>query len=285
MDTKMFEKLLPLQEKECEIVSYIDEFCRENDIEWCLAYGSALGAARHSGPIPWDDDMDLYMTAEGYDRFRRLFREKGDHERFYLQEMERIDGMVYMPKLRMNGTTFIEETLKDYDMHHGIYVDIFLLHECPPGKWEQFKSKLATCYITLKRLSNRRYQKRKLVRPLMAFLRLFPKKFGFQAAYRQLYKWDGEPRQKLADWELYTGSPRWIVDRDVILPPVRMEYSGHQFCVPHQIDRYLEIAYGDWRQIPSLEKIHWAQHADNWSTTEDFHTIAHNVHDYRDESF
>ena len=286
MDAKeYFQALIPLQEKQCEIVAYIDQFCTENDIQWCLAFGSALGARRHGGPIPWDDDMDIYMTAEGYDRFRRLFREKGDHERFYLQEMESVDGMVYMPKLRMNGTTFIEESMKEYDMHHGIYVDIFLLHECPPTKWGRWKGIAATCCITLKRLSNRNYHKRKAVRPLMLFLRLFPKKTGFKTAYRQLYKWDGSRQEKLADWELYTGSPRWFIDRDVILPPVRMAYAGHQFCVPHQVERYLEQAYGAWQEIPSMEKIRWAQHADNWSTTEDFHQRVKCVRDYRDESF
>ncbi len=283
--SEQFQELKPLQQKHCEIIQYLDAFCTENDIEWCLAFGSALGAKRHGGPIPWDDDADVYMTAKGYEKFRRLFHEKGDKERFYLQEMESVDGMVYMPKLRMNGTTFIEESLKDYDMHHGIYIDIFLLHECPPTKWEKYKGIAATCYITLKRLSNRNYKKRKAVRPLMLFLRLFPKKFGFKTAYKQLYKWDDKPQKQLVDWELYTGNPKWFMDKDVILPPVRMDYDGHNFCVPHNVERYLEICYGEWQQIPSIEKIHWAQHANNWSTTEDFHQRANNVHDYRDEQF
>ncbi len=280
-----FKELEPLQEKHCEIIAYLDNFCKENDIEWCLAFGSALGAKRHGGPIPWDDDADVYMTAKGYEKFRKLFNEKGDKEHFYLQELESVDGMVYMPKLRLNGTTFIEETFKDYDMHHGIYIDIFLLHECPPNQWEKLKGIAATCYITLKRLSNHGYKKRKAVRPLMWFLRLFPKKMGFKTAYKQLYKWDDKPQEKLADWELYTGNPKWFIDRDVILPPVRMDYNGHQFCVPHDVERYLEIAYGEWKQVPDIKKIQWAQHAKNWSTTKDFHEVANNVCDYRDESF
>lgn len=286
---EQFQELKQLQQKHCEIIHYLDEFCTENGIEWCLAFGSALGARRHGGPIPWDDDADIYMTAAGYAKFRQLFQEKGDKEHFYLQEFEGIDGMAYTPKLRMNGTTFIEETYKDYDMHHGIFVDIFVLHECPPNQWEKFKGVVATCYLTLKRLSNRNYQKRKIVKPIMWFLRLFPKKFGFETAYKQLYKWDNKPQKKpqkqLVDWELYTGNPKWFVDKDVILPPVRMEYNGYQFCVPHNVERYLEIAYGDWKQIPPMEKIHWAQHAIKWSTTEDFHQFAKNVHDYSDEKF
>ncbi len=280
---EQFKELIPLQEKQCELIAYLDKFCTENEIQWCLAFGSALGAKRHGGPIPWDDDADIYMTVKDYEKFRRLFREKGDQEHFYLQELESVDGMVYMPKLRLNGTTFIEETFQDYDMHHGIYIDIFLLHECPPTKWERMKGMAATCYITLKRLSNHHYKKRKIVRPLMWFLRLFPKKFGFKTAYKQLYKWDNQTQDMLVDWELYTGNPRWFMPRDVIFPIQRIDYNGYQFCVPNQIERYLEICYGEWKKAPSLEKIQWAQHATKWSTTEDFHQFAENVHDYSDE--
>ena len=71
-----------LQDKILEIAVYIDKFCQENDILYCLMGGSALGAIRHGGFIPWDDDLDFFMTPDNYEKFVRLFEEKGDKERF-----------------------------------------------------------------------------------------------------------------------------------------------------------------------------------------------------------
>ena len=282
-DYEEFKELIPLQEKQCEILKYIDEFCTENDIEYCLAYGSALGAARHKGPIPWDDDSDVLMTAKGFEKFREIFNEKGDKERFYLQQFRNVDGRLNMYKLRMNGTTFIEDSLKDLDMHHGIYVDIFLLHECPPTKLAKAKGVIATCYRIMKEMSAFDYSKRKAVRPIIKFLRLFPADFGLRSAYNTLYKWDNTNQDKFADWDMYTGNPRWFIAKDTIFPAVRADYMDCSFCVPRKLDEYLSICYGNWRKIPEIDKIQWAQHATEWSVSRDFRESLPQIKDFSDE--
>lgn len=283
VDYSKFEELIPLQEKQCEILRYIDEFCTENDIDYCLAGGSALGAARHKGPIPWDDDVDILMTAKGFEKFRTLFQEKGDKERFYLQQFRNVDGRLNMYKLRMNGTTFVEEDLKNLDMHQGIYVDIFLLHECPPTKFARAKAITANCYRMLKEMSAFDYSKRKSMRPVMKFLRLFPADFGLRSAYKTLYKWDSTNQDKYASWDMYRSRPRWFLDKDIVFPAERADYMGYKICVPRQLDKYLTISFGDWHQIPDLEDIQWAQHACKWSTTEDFRQFLPQIKDFSDE--
>ena len=62
--------LLKLQDKILEIAVYIDKFCDEHGIDYCLMGGSALGAKRHGGFIPWDDDLDIFMTPDNYEKFR-----------------------------------------------------------------------------------------------------------------------------------------------------------------------------------------------------------------------
>lgn len=67
--------IVRLQDKILEIAVYIDKLCTENDIEYCLMGGSALGAKRHNGFIPWDDDLDVFMTPKNYEKFRKVFNE------------------------------------------------------------------------------------------------------------------------------------------------------------------------------------------------------------------
>lgn len=280
---KEFERLKPLQEKECEIVEYIDELCQKHHITYCLAYGSALGAQRHKGPIPWDDDMDIYMFASEYEKFEKIFQSEGDKERFYLQSRT-IKGMrMGVPKLRLNGTTFIQETQKNMDMHQGIYVDIFLLEYCPPTAWQRIKCILANDFLTLKKLSFDHYKKRKIVAPILWVLRKLPHSFGMKSALKQLHKYGNNSSDMLADWGLYTGNPKYFISKDIIFPVVRQEYAGHQFCVPHDIEKYLEICYGNWKEVPKIDAIAWSQHAAQWSTTEDFRKYCPNIKDFSDE--
>ena len=71
---------------ELEVLEVIRTLCLSEGIKWYAFYGTLLGAIRHKGFIPWDDDIDIYMTETDYSRFRRAFSKKGDHIHYYLQE-------------------------------------------------------------------------------------------------------------------------------------------------------------------------------------------------------
>lgn len=82
----MNTSLKEVQDKILEIVTYFDTFCKENKIEYFLMGGSALGAIRHKGFIPWDDDLDVFMTYDNYTRFLEISEDKLDNDKFYLQK-------------------------------------------------------------------------------------------------------------------------------------------------------------------------------------------------------
>ena len=277
--------LKPLHTKMLEALVYLDAFCIENNIDYCLAFGSALGAKRHGGFIPWDDDVDVYMTVEGYAAFRRAFYAKGDQTRFYLQESGAIDGMVMMPKFRMNGTTFIEENCRSLDMHHGIYLDIFLLHGYPPTKWAKKRQKLAMQYVAIKRLSNQHYSRRRNWLPVLALLRLFPKNFGLKRAYSEAYRWDATQSESYSDCTGQTSMEKMFFPKFWIFPAKRISFSGIDICVPRELDQYLTMSYGNYMQVPTLDQVRWCQHASEWSVTEDFRQRVPNIYDFSDESF
>ena len=274
-----FKALRPLQVKQSEILQDLDKFCEQYHIAWCLAYGSALGARRHGGPIPWDDDVDILMTADSYKQFKKMFIEHGNHEKYYLQEKVIVKGMVNDPKIRLNNTTFIEDAVRNMDMHHGIYIDIFILHNVPQTRLCRMLGRCAGIYMDLKTLSNQHYINRRAFIPLMAFLRLFPRDFGMKTALRLEYSFDRKPSNQMMVWCI--GAKPY--SKDVLFPFRKMNYDGMPMWVPNNIEKYLEITYGDWKKIPDMKSILWHQHAAEWKLDEDFRKYAPNVRDFSDE--
>ena len=126
-----------VQQKILEVMKYIDKLCHDNGIVYYIMGGTALGAVRHGGFIPWDDDLDIFMTPSEYEKFKKVF-EAEDSSLFVLQEWRITPDYLEYAKVRMNGTTFIEEAFKDRkDLHQGIYVDIMILHKVPESKFIQ----------------------------------------------------------------------------------------------------------------------------------------------------
>ena len=179
-----------LQDKILEIAVYIDEFCRENDIEYCLMGGSALGAVRHGGFIPWDDDLDIFMTPQNYEKFAKAFEERGDKTRFFLEPFGEMGSMITLGKVRFRGTTYIEESLTRFEISHNIYLDIFILHDCSNNviqrRWQYFWAK----YIVAKRQSLRDLSRYGLIlRTFLRTLKCFPKRFLVKYALKQVYRY------------------------------------------------------------------------------------------------
>lgn len=109
-----------------QMLCELDAICRRNNINYMLFAGSALGAVRHKGFIPWDDDLDIVMLREDYDRFLFVAPSELDSKQYYLQKEFSSHWPMFFSKLRKNNTAFIERQIpKDREMHQGIYIDIF----------------------------------------------------------------------------------------------------------------------------------------------------------------
>lgn len=264
-----------------EELLYVHEFCEENDIEYCLAYGSALGAKRHEGFIPWDDDVDIYMTLEGYEKFRGLFKQKGS-EKYYLQEIRPINGMIVDAKLRINNTTYLEKLYKNYDMHQGIYIDIFILFPAPKQTIKKMIMNIANQYLVFKELSNRHYVSRKAYVPLLALMRIFPKDFLRKTALSILYKYRNCEFDEYYDTDLRKYS-RSFWKKSTIFPLKKIKFENMQLYIPNDLETYLTKQYGDYRIVPSMENIKRAQHSSLWRTDVDFRNYLKNIKDFKDE--
>ena len=129
------KELLRVHELELVIAEEIKRLCTKHHISYFMIAGTLLGAVRHGGFIPWDEDMDFGMTRKNYDRFVRICQKELDSSRFFLQTMETDPGYTYaFAKIRLLGTVFTEALAKDSKAANGIFVDIFPFDHVPKNR-------------------------------------------------------------------------------------------------------------------------------------------------------
>jgi lipopolysaccharide cholinephosphotransferase len=275
---------LPLQDKILEVAVYVDRLCREHGIDYCLMGGSALGAKRHGGFIPWDDDLDIFMTPDQYDRFREVFAQHADKEKFYLQEWGLTDGMVTISKVRMNGTTYVESAVKDWNIHHGVYIDIFILHVCPDNLLARWHQCLWAKYVIMKGLASRGYSRRGGFLGLaLKLMRLFPDKMWVRHGLRQVYKYRNKKTKCYCNFMGKAVFKNAIYPREWFEPTVYAPFEKVELRIPENLHDFLSNRFGDYMKPPSPDRIKWEQHAESFSTDTDFRTLVGSREPFSDE--
>lgn len=262
---------LELQDKILEIAVYVDKLCKENNIGYCLMGGSALGSKRHGGFIPWDDDLDIFMTPDQYEKFRNCFNMKGDKEKFYLQEWGAIDGMVTISKIRMNNTTYVEESLKNWDIHHGIYIDIFILHRCPNNILKQIWQCLWGKYVIMKGLAIRGYNRRGGFLGLaLKVMAMMPDFFLVRYGLRQVYSFRNDDTDYYCNFLGKAIFKNAIYKREYFDTTVYAPFEKIQLRVSGKLHEFLTDRFGDYMKPPSPDRIKWEQHAEFWDINNDY---------------
>lgn len=261
-----------VQSKILEVMKYIDKLCRENDIEYFIMGGTALGAVRHGGFIPWDDDLDIFMKPSEYKKFKEVF-EKDNSELFVLQEWRETPHYLEYAKVRMNGTTFIEENFKDKkDMHHGIYVDIMILHKAPNKKRKLKSLYFKAKYITLHAISKRNWKPKTTSQKLIQFIhRLMPNKWLIKRFYKHLYKYeDLKDDYVYIYWITPAKYHQGIFEAEAFDHTEEILFEDISLLGPTNIKRYLELRYGNYMKLPSEEQQKEAVHAMIYDTEKDY---------------
>ncbi len=262
--------ILSLQDSILKIAVYIDTLCQENDINYILAGGSALGAIKYGGFIPWDDDMDIYMKYDDFHKFRRIFEERGDHDTYYLQQLSYRDGMVASAKLRLNGTTYLERATKDWKIHQGIFIDIFILHQCPDNVIKQFVQCMAAKYILAKGQSYKNIRYTGIRKIVTTVLRLLPKDFGTRRALKIIYQYDTIETSHLCHFMGKAFFKKGIYSSIFLQAYQRHPFEKVQLMISAHTHEYLTKYYGDYMQLPSQAARKHAQHAYFWDITKDY---------------
>ena len=148
-ETERKSILRKLQLTQLEILEVIDKICTENNIQYSLYAGSLLGAVRHQGFIPWDDDLDICMERNEYDRFIRTWL-KYKPPGYIIQNKDLEPGFTQsFTKIRKDHTTFLQEEEKPGLYHQGIFVDVFPIDRQPDGIFSNLIFKIRCMFYQL----------------------------------------------------------------------------------------------------------------------------------------
>ena len=253
-------KLKEHQEVLREMLGVIDGVCRESGISYSLFAGSALGAVRHQGFIPWDDDLDVIMLRPEYEKFMRIAPEKLP-ERYFMQSEFSEHWPCPFSKLRKNGTACIERLIpKDPDMHQGIYIDVFPCDNLSDNHLVRGLQFAASKIVIGKSLWQRGYLTDSLLKKVFVQVcRLFPKR-KLAAFVRMEGKVDTEMVHAFfAASSKYSKS---VFPREWFTETVMMPFEGGTYPVSAHWDELLTTLYGDYMTPPPPEERERKVHAE-----------------------
>lgn len=247
-----------IKAKGLEILLDVDAFCRKHGIEYFLVFGTLLGAVRHGGFIPWDDDVDIGMTRDHYNRFIDLMQREQD--KYRILSIETSPDYPFTFARVSDQSTHLD--LRGVREIHGlgIFVDVFPYdHAFPPE--ERDKGRL-TCHRMKMRVratvpSTAKFQAHSL-RSFYKYLRGLPfrllhgKDFDHYRHEFQNYLMQYNDRPCDA---YQSQRPLFIFPREVLFPCREIEFEGHRFMAPADPREYLRIKFGDdYMQFPPVEK-------------------------------
>ena len=131
------EEFRRMQLLELELLIELDRVCRAHDIKYCIICGTLLGAVRHKGFIPWDDDADIGMLREEYEKFKQVANELDQEICFFQDHSTDPEYRWGYGKLRKTGTRFIRAGQEHLKCQTGVFIDIFPMDDIPksvPGQ-------------------------------------------------------------------------------------------------------------------------------------------------------
>lgn len=251
-----------------ELLKEFDRICKKHDIPYVVFCGSALGAVRHKGFIPWDDDLDVSMLREDYERFLKVAPGEVKPQYFVQAEFSEHWNM-HFSKLRKNNTTFLEKFHpKDKKMHQGIYIDIFPCDNASDREWVRrlqfYASRIALAHTIFKRGYESNSKAKKF---FMACCSLLPVKPFHSFAKGAWNKGSEHVHTFLSCTSRYK---KGIYRRTWFTETVEMEFEDMLVPVSAHYDELLTVLYGEYMKLPSEEERKIKEHAFLIDTERDY---------------
>ncbi len=247
------DTLRAIQRIELEMLTEVDRICRKCGIHYNIIAGTLLGAVRHGGFIPWDDDADVAMLRPEYERFREACRTELDTDRFYFQDHKVTPGYRWgYGKLRRKETLFLREHQEHMPYEQGIFIDIFPLDAVPDSRIGRVLVNL-DCFLVRKVLwarVGRRADPSRIRRAVYTLLDRIPEEAALGALDRRILR----AGRRRSQWvriltfptpnRAYGYRRRWYEGEETVI------FEGIPFPGTRDPEEYLRFKYGDYLRIP-----------------------------------
>lgn len=284
-DENLMNQIQTIQKVDLVLLKEFDRVCRLLDIGYFICGGTMLGYARHGGFIPWDDDIDVGMLREDYDRF---LEEGGKYldERFFLQTRQSDPKIPYLfSKIRMHHTEYITTYNDRRDFHKGICLDLFPFDAIPEEHDAQIRfynkvNKLSSlhnrfcnrsipepiCHEEPKCFEDWYYRKKGKLRRFL--YKLMPLKFTQWLYIRKATQYNKKAKELGLSYVASFVPSYTFIKREDLLPYRDVSFEGLTVKVPNKPEVFLTMQYGDYMQMPPLHKrvghdlIRWSANVD-----------------------
>lgn len=255
-----FEKL---QKVQIEIMDEIHEICLKNDITYYIIGGTALGAKRHGGFIPWDFDIDIAMPRPDYDSFKKICQEQLN-ERYYYKDYLNTKRFTRPHALICIKNTFLSTSTSKYNQkeeNFGVYLDVFPLDKSPNNIKEQQKhAKIIEKLKKMKALKlahiyNKSLYFKNFIKKTVSFLMFWTsvdkinKKMDIE-----MRRYNNNNTSYLCSMASHYSYKKQCMNASIYGKPILVQFGNKQYYAPAKLDEYLTIIYGDYMKLPSIEE-------------------------------
>lgn len=255
--------IAPLQDKMLDILKHFISVCEENGLCYSACGGTCIGALRHQGFIPWDDDLDVFMPRPDYEKLWQIYdnskepkfklcrttSEKNYHHR--VMQMVDID------------TTFINKRSQNEDIEHGVYIDIIPLDACPSSPFKRISQIVNSVLFSVYNIQNLpEFNGGKMMRAAVGLLLKLvkdPKKRVriWQKAEKKMLKCEWGSSAKIVELTTNFKSLTHPYTKEWFLDWTRKEtFEDIEIVVPNGVEKYLTQFFGDYMQLPPVEDRH-----------------------------
>ena len=239
-----------------QILHYVDEFCKKNKIKYSLAYGTLIGAIRHKGFIPWDDDIDIMMLREDYNRFVKLFNQDKS-KLFSVESYETNNDFPYpLAKVFCNATVNYEFGLSQY----GFGIDVFPIDKIPMNENEFSRLiRIKTIYWNLFLLKSLGWNRKRKLRTNVIILtskilvKLIPYSFIHKQMHRVINKYTSLTKDYLLGNLISPYGTRDVFDKDIFNEYILLQFDGQYYYGIKGYDTFLTKVYGEYMKCPPKE--------------------------------
>lgn len=248
-----------------QILAEIDRVCKKHNIPYFIQGGSAIGAFYNKGIVPWDDDVDVGMTRENYNRFLQVAPEELGEKYFLEWFGTESNTPFYFAKVKMNNTLFVEQIWRGMDIHHGIFVDVFPYDRIPNNptleKLHRFRAKFwINCFMAKQIWLWRHCGKCQIDEPLpkswigCAAIKVVVSLLSRKTIYNKMCRVLGSYNGCDTEFVNIVRMPKDQIRRRYVENTVLMEFGGMQIPVPDNVEEYLRHHYPNLRPVLPVEE-------------------------------